>query len=129
MKKDANSRSISAASQSIIASRAQDCVSALAAYISKFRADREQGEGVRPLRIQEEELDQESDPRNEPTEEWAQEQQARFRMWAANLGVFARGQASVDHRLRDSSELQDLVLQLLDALYANLNFCTNRLIL
>ena len=52
-----------------------------------------------------------------------EEQQARFKLWAANLGVFASGQVSIDYRLKDNSDLQDLVLQLLDALYANINIC------
>jgi hypothetical protein len=30
-------------------------------------------------------------------EEWAEEQQACFNMWAANLRVFADGHASIDH--------------------------------
>ncbi|KAF8846476.1 hypothetical protein BDZ45DRAFT_546876, partial [Acephala macrosclerotiorum] len=52
-----------------------------------------------------------------------EEQQARFNMWAANLGVFAGGHASIDHRLRDSSKTYHLIFQLLDALCANLEYC------
>ncbi|PMD49854.1 uncharacterized protein K444DRAFT_622465 [Hyaloscypha bicolor E] len=42
---------------------------------------------------------------------WAEEQMARFSIWAANLGVFARGHASADYRLRDSDEVCSLILQ------------------
>jgi hypothetical protein len=58
-------------------------------------------------------------------EEWAEIQMDRFNVWAANLGVFAFGHASVDYRLRDCSEISTLILQLLSALQANLLLCTS----
>ncbi len=51
---------------------------------------------------------------------WTEEQMARFSIWAANLGVFARGHASADYRLRDAAEARGLILQLLNALRENL---------
>ena len=38
-------------------------------------------------------------------EPWAEDQMTRFNMWTANLGVFASGHTSVEHRLRDHSEI------------------------
>lgn len=86
------------ASRSSIAVRAKGCSDAFAAYLTD------------PAQISD-------------REEWAEEQQARFNMWAANLGVFADGHASIDHRLRDSSKTHSLIFQFLDALYANLDYC------
>jgi hypothetical protein len=54
---------------------------------------------------------------------WAEEQQARFNIWAANLGVFADSHASLGRRLRDSSNTYLLISQLLDALHSNLGYC------
>jgi hypothetical protein len=53
---------------------------------------------------------------------WTEDQLARFNIWAANLGVFARGHASADHRLRDCDEIRNLILQLLEALCENLQY-------
>ncbi|KAF4629434.1 hypothetical protein G7Y89_g8715 [Cudoniella acicularis] len=59
-------------------------------------------------------------------EDWAEEQLSRFKIWTANLGVFARGHASIDYRLGalgcHSPESYRLILQLLDAIGANLEF-------
>lgn len=54
---------------------------------------------------------------------WAEDQMARFKIWATNLGVFASGHASIEHRLRDNSEIYNLILQLLLTLRANLRYC------
>lgn len=121
----------SSANQSRIASRARDCAEGFTAYLSDPQRIHSREELLRPSATPEESLNKECDSSQEHTAvpqvedqiDWAEEQQARFRLWAANLGVFAKGQASIDHRLRDSSELQDLVLQLLDALCANLHIC------
>ena len=51
---------------------------------------------------------------------WIEDQSARFRIWAANLGVFATGHATADYRLRDNDELRNLILQLLSAIRENL---------
>jgi hypothetical protein len=55
--------------------------------------------------------------------DWAEDQMTRFNIWASNLGVLAQGHASIEHRLRDCNEVYRLILQLLDALHANLLFC------
>jgi hypothetical protein len=57
-------------------------------------------------------------------DEWTEDQLARFNIWAANLGVFARGHASADHRLRYGDEVRNLMLQLLEALCNNLQYST-----
>ncbi|KAI0107830.1 hypothetical protein GGR51DRAFT_515159 [Nemania sp. FL0031] len=49
--------------------------------------------------------------------------QQRFAMWAANLGVFARKSQSLDTRLRNSHDLQDLAVRLLDILRRSLQQC------
>jgi predicted alpha/beta hydrolase family esterase len=54
-------------------------------------------------------------------EYWAEDQNARFHIWAANLGVFAPGHASSDHRLGQHPEVVQVLTQLLKALEANLN--------
>ncbi|CZR60318.1 uncharacterized protein PAC_10214 [Phialocephala subalpina] len=51
---------------------------------------------------------------------WTEDQLAGFNIWVTNLGVFAHGHASVDHRLRDCEDIRNLMLQLLDALRENL---------
>ena len=119
------------ATQCSIASRAQDCADGFSAYISDPQRIYNQEELLRqpvtPGEVLNEKIGsgQEHTARLKVEEriEWAEEQLARFRLWAANLGVFVIGQASIDHRLRDSSELQDLVLQLLNALHTNIRIC------
>lgn len=49
---------------------------------------------------------------------WAEEQLARFNLWAASLGVYASGHASVEHRLRDHPQIYKMMMQWLDALHA-----------
>jgi hypothetical protein len=44
---------------------------------------------------------------------WIQEQYARFKIWAANIGAFAQGHASLDHRLRDNEQTQKFMLDFL----------------
>ncbi|KAH7380831.1 hypothetical protein BKA64DRAFT_630742 [Cadophora sp. MPI-SDFR-AT-0126] len=46
----------------------------------------------------------------------SEEQLARFSIWAANIGMFANGHASLDYRLRDSWEAKKLMLDLLGSL-------------
>ncbi|KAL1967098.1 hypothetical protein VTN77DRAFT_3622 [Rasamsonia byssochlamydoides] len=52
-------------------------------------------------------------------------QNARFNIWAANLGVFADLHASLDYRLRYSPEIRTMVLRLLDVLHRNLQRANN----
>ena len=128
---DENPQPSSLENQSRIASRARDCAEGFTAYLSDPQRIHSREELLRPSATPDETLNKECDSSQEHTAfpqvedqiDWADEQQARFRLWAANLGVFASGQASIDHRLRDSSELQDLVLQLLDALCVSLFIC------
>ncbi|KAL2670015.1 hypothetical protein Neosp_014894 [[Neocosmospora] mangrovei] len=45
-----------------------------------------------------------------------EDQHARFAIWAANIRVFSAGRDSLDHRLREASDVQDAVVGLLQAL-------------
>jgi hypothetical protein len=47
---------------------------------------------------------------------WIKDQFARFKMWAGNIGAFADGHASLDHRLRDNQTTQQFMLDFLVAL-------------
>jgi hypothetical protein len=51
---------------------------------------------------------------------WAQDQLTRFNIWVNNIGVFARGHASLDYRLRDAPDILDLMMQQVGVLSANL---------
>ena len=48
------------------------------------------------------------------------EYQQRFAIWAAHLGVFARKSQSLDTRLRNHANIQDLVARLLNILRRSL---------
>lgn len=58
-----------------------------------------------------------SDPRGR-----AELQQQRFYVWASYLGVFAAPDASLDKRLQESDDIQNLVVQLLSLMQRNLEF-------
>lgn len=45
---------------------------------------------------------------------------ARFKIWAGNVGVFAPGNASIEHRLRDDKDIADLLTRLLGRLKKHL---------
>lgn len=49
-----------------------------------------------------------------------EDQLARFKIWAGNIGVDAEGHASLDYRLRDSSQARGLMLDLLEMLQSHL---------
>ena len=49
-----------------------------------------------------------------------EDQLARFKIWAGNIGVDAEGHASLDYRLRDSPRARTLMLDLLDRLQTHL---------
>ncbi|KIX10281.1 uncharacterized protein Z518_01363 [Rhinocladiella mackenziei CBS 650.93] len=46
----------------------------------------------------------------------ADEQLARFEMWASNIGVFADGHASLDYRVRDRDDAKQLMIEFLGTL-------------
>ncbi|KAE9364149.1 hypothetical protein N431DRAFT_563543 [Stipitochalara longipes BDJ] len=48
------------------------------------------------------------------------EQQARFNIWAANIGVFAEADASLDRRLQEDDDVRAMVVQLLQLICRNL---------
>ncbi|KAF2115388.1 hypothetical protein BDV96DRAFT_687329 [Lophiotrema nucula] len=45
-----------------------------------------------------------------------EDQCARFKMWAGNIGALADGRASLDHRLRESEETKELMVEFLSTL-------------
>ena len=47
----------------------------------------------------------------------------RLRIWAKNIGVFAKDKTSLDHRLREAKSVKTMVLKLLRALAADLDRC------
>ena len=55
--------------------------------------------------------------------EWAEDQLARFNLWAASLGVFAEAQFSITHRFAKNIQVSRVVKQLLAALFGNLYLC------
>lgn len=52
-----------------------------------------------------------------------EDQLARFSTWASSIGVFAPGRASMDHRLRCTSDVQGVVMDLLDSLSYRIEAC------
>ncbi|KAH8742706.1 hypothetical protein F5883DRAFT_513040, partial [Diaporthe sp. PMI_573] len=53
-----------------------------------------------------------------------EDQLARFSLWASGIGVFARGRASMDHRLREAPDIYDAVESLLEDLADSIQDCT-----
>jgi hypothetical protein len=43
-------------------------------------------------------------------------QLSRFKIWAGNIGVFAQGAASIEHRLRDDPDIKDVLVRMLQRL-------------
>lgn len=52
-----------------------------------------------------------------------EDQLARFSLWTSNIGTFAPGRASMDHRLREAPEVQAVVIGLLEALSDRVELC------
>jgi hypothetical protein len=52
-----------------------------------------------------------------------EDQLARFSIWSASIGVFAPGRASMDHRLREAPDIQEVVRGLLDGLNDGIQNC------
>jgi hypothetical protein len=65
----------------------------------------------------------------EKGESWAEDQLARFRFWAVNLGVLTTGHASFDHRLQQTPDIIEVINQLLKALEANLVYCKHLIVI
>jgi hypothetical protein len=53
-----------------------------------------------------------------------EEQLARFKLWASNIGVFAARRWSLDYRLRDSPDIIELVVELLRAVIVRTSYGT-----
>lgn len=45
-----------------------------------------------------------------------EDQIARFSSWMTGIGVFAQGRASMDHRLREATDVRDITIGVLEAL-------------
>jgi hypothetical protein len=56
----------------------------------------------------------------EDTDTNFKDQLARFNSWAANIGVFADIQASLDYRLRDSPKVASMIVGVLEGLKSKL---------
>ena len=54
---------------------------------------------------------------------WAEDQLARLNLWADNLGIFAQGEFSINHRLAKNRQVTRLVEQLVEALSGNIAAC------
>jgi hypothetical protein len=52
-----------------------------------------------------------------------EDQVARLSTWAAGIGIFAPGRASMDHRLRYAPEVQSVVTGLLESLHYRIRAC------
>lgn len=64
-------------------------------------------------------IDQNADPALHVSIEY-EDQYGRFNIWVGNLGVFAKGHASLDYRLRDSPKQMILLKEVLDELQRSL---------
>ncbi|KAM5347582.1 hypothetical protein ACJ41O_007406 [Fusarium nematophilum] len=53
-----------------------------------------------------------------------EDQHARFSVWAANIRVFGSGRDSLDHRLREASDVQDAVAGILETLDYRIQTCS-----
>lgn len=49
-----------------------------------------------------------------------QNELSRFKVWSGNIGAHKKGRSSLDHRLRDASNIRDQVLELLEDLRESL---------
>ena len=56
----------------------------------------------------------------QPDELRTDDQLARFRMWAGNIGAFAGGHASLDYRLRDNDDAKRVMNRFLESLIDSL---------
>ncbi|KAH7025647.1 uncharacterized protein B0I36DRAFT_386073 [Microdochium trichocladiopsis] len=56
-----------------------------------------------------------------------EDQLARFSLWTANIRVFGPSRQSLDHRLREASEVFDIVQALLETLHYRLEACISAL--
>ncbi|KAI0599834.1 hypothetical protein F4775DRAFT_548461 [Biscogniauxia sp. FL1348] len=54
-----------------------------------------------------------------------EDQLARFSLWTANISVFAPSRGSLDHRLREAPDVQDVVTGLLEALDYQIKDCSH----
>lgn len=52
-----------------------------------------------------------------------EDQFARFSLWTANIGVFASGRVSLDHRLREAQEVHEVITGLLEVLDDRIKEC------
>lgn len=49
-----------------------------------------------------------------------QNELSRFKVWSGNIGAHQKGRSSLDHRLRDASNIRDQVVELLEDLKESL---------
>lgn len=58
-----------------------------------------------------------------------EDQFARFSLWTANIGFFASGRASLDHRLREAQEVREVITGLLEVLDDKIKECRQQSLL
>lgn len=52
-----------------------------------------------------------------------EDQLGRFNLWAANINAFSSSRTSLDNRLKGSDGTRNMIVQLLQALRINLEYC------
>lgn len=58
--------------------------------------------------------------RHGPASALVEDQYGRFNIWVSNTGVFAPAHAVMDYRLRETTNIQDLVVHLLEILLGHI---------
>lgn len=63
------------------------------------------------------------EPLDSDTQIWIETQAQRLDVWIWALGVLAQGDYSIEHRLKNNSQVASVVVQLLTGLGGNLRLC------
>lgn len=58
--------------------------------------------------------------RHGPASALVEDQYGRFNIWISGIGVFAPAHASMDYRLRETPDVKDLVVRLLETLLGHI---------
>lgn len=82
----------------------------------RARADECLGHFKFLLEIETQVRDSRKGPASSNDEPQIDDQRARFKIWAGNIGVFADGHASLDYRLRDNENARNLMKSFLGSL-------------
>jgi hypothetical protein len=63
---------------------------------------------------------QDEGPQSDISQLKLQNERSRFKVWSGNIGAHRKGRSSLDHRLRDASNIRDQVVELLSDLKESL---------